>query len=100
MAMLQEVNPTSWHYSGELVRDNVTTEWKLLTGKTQAKQAVEVNLGGLSRVDSAGLAMLVCWQNMVKKQGGELRFVDIPAQLANLIRVSDLETLFFADMKE
>lgn len=89
--MLAEIEANQWRYSGELVSHNVTEQWRILKAKTYAPQEVEVDLAELSRVDSAGLAMLICWQNQVKKSGGQLRFTHIPAQLTKLIRVSDLE---------
>ena len=95
--MLAEIDTSQWRYSGELVSHNVTEQWRILKAKTYAPQVVEVDLAELSRVDSAGLAMLICWQNQVKKCGGRLRFTHIPAQLAKLINVSDLETQLLSD---
>lgn len=92
--MLQENDPQNWRYSGELTRQNVTAQWKQLKSRRYAKALVSVDLSGLLRVDSAGLAMLICWQSQVKKSGGELRFIHIPAQLAKLIQVADLNQRF------
>lgn len=52
-----------------------------------------VDLAGVTRADSAGVALLVEWLRLARQQGRSLRFVHIPAQMRALIQVSDLEDL-------
>jgi len=50
-----------------------------------------VDLSGVERSDSAGLALLLEWQRRAR---GGLRFSGIPQQLAALIRISGLSASF------
>jgi len=52
---------------------------------------ITVDLQGVSRTDSAGLALLVEWTRDARRQGGEIAFLNIPAQMAALARLSGLE---------
>ena len=53
-----------------------------------------VDLSGLDKVDSAGLALLLGWIRRARRAGGELRFSGLPRQLRLLVRIADIETLF------
>jgi phospholipid transport system transporter-binding protein len=56
-----------------------------------AEAELEIDLSGVSRVDSAGLALLVEWLRRAKGQGKTIVFRHIPDQLRAIARVSDLE---------
>lgn len=58
-------------------------------------QALCVNLSGLQRTDSAGVAFLVNLIALFAQQNKHLNFVNLPAQLRDIIRVSGLELLFY-----
>lgn len=49
-----------------------------------------VDLGGVQKADSAGLALLVEWLQRARDAGRELRFVNVPEQVKSLIGVSGL----------
>lgn len=57
-------------------------------------EEITIDLGQVSRADSAGLALMVEWQRLARENQHTLRFVNIPEQLRRLIRVSALENLF------
>jgi phospholipid transport system transporter-binding protein len=52
-----------------------------------------LDLGGVGRADSAGLALLVEWSRQARRGRTALRFVNVPAQIRSLARVSHLEWL-------
>jgi phospholipid transport system transporter-binding protein len=54
---------------------------------------LHIGLGGLTRVDSAGLALLVDWIAWARGTGRTLAFLDIPPALQALARLSGLEAL-------
>ena len=54
---------------------------------------IVVDLSAISRVDSAGLALLIDWLAWARAVGRELRFVAPPAALLALARLSDVEAL-------
>lgn len=49
-----------------------------------------IDLEGVTRSDSAGLALLVEWLRLAEQQGITLRFHNLPDQLREIARVSDL----------
>jgi len=52
-----------------------------------------VDLAGVEAGDSAGLAVLVEWLSAARARGGSLRYVDVPAQILAIARISGLEQL-------
>ena len=52
---------------------------------------LDVDLGGITHADSAGVALLVEWYRQARQHGQNLRFVNLPAQMQAIIRVSSLE---------
>lgn len=55
-----------------------------------------IDLGGVTRADSAGLALMIEWLRLARSRNRRLRFIHIPEQLQNLIRVSGLDGVFDA----
>ena len=53
-----------------------------------------VDLQGVTRADSAGLALLVEWLRLARASGRDIHYVNLPDQLLRVVRVSGLEQLF------
>ena len=53
-----------------------------------------VDLSGVIRADSAGLALVLDWVAQARAVGGTLRFHDAPSQLLAIARASGLASLF------
>lgn len=53
-------------------------------------ETLEVDLGGVSRSDSAGLALLVAWVRFAKQHQKTIRFSNVPDQLRAMAGVSGL----------
>jgi phospholipid transport system transporter-binding protein len=49
-----------------------------------------IDLAGVTRSDSAGLALLVEWLRLAKTRNTRLQFHNLPSQLRDIARVSDL----------
>ena len=80
---------------GELTFESVPTiasSYKGLDGGS----STTIDLSGLDKVDSAGLALLLGWVRKARAAGGQLVFSGIPDQLGSLIRISELDSLFLA----
>jgi phospholipid transport system transporter-binding protein len=58
-----------------------------------AGRELEVDCGGITASDSAGLAVLLDWLGAVKRAGRALRYTHLPAGLVALGRISELEEL-------
>lgn len=59
--------------------------------------ALTVDLGGVRRADSAGLALMVEWLRLAREGARELKFVHMPDQVRNFIHVSGLTQVLPAD---
>ena len=55
--------------------------------------AVAVDLSGVERSDSAGVALLVAWMRNARAAQRDIRFINMPAQMRNITRVSGLDTI-------
>lgn len=56
----------------------------------QGSGDIQVDLNGVTRTDSAGLALLVEWLQLALARGRPIRFVHVPEQVQSLIRVNGL----------
>jgi phospholipid transport system transporter-binding protein len=76
-----------------------TTVTALLHSGTDAiatGRAAVIDLSGVKDSDSSGLALLIEWLSLAKAGGRGLRYENIPAQLRQLARLSDVEELLTA----
>lgn len=55
--------------------------------------SVQVDLQGVTRSDSAGVALLVEWMRVAREQERAIRFVNIPHQMLAIARVSSLDDI-------
>jgi phospholipid transport system transporter-binding protein len=56
-------------------------------------RAAVIDLAGVTTSDSAGLALLIEWLSVAKAANHALRFENIPTQLQQLARLSEVEEL-------
>ena len=61
-----------------------------------AGQAAVIDLTRVSGSDSSGLALLIEWLSVAKQMGRALRYENMPAQLHQLARLSEVEELLSA----
>ncbi len=57
---------------------------------------IKLDLSGVVRGDSAGLALLLEWINWSTAYGREIRYFGIPAQVLAIARISEVEDLLSA----
>jgi phospholipid transport system transporter-binding protein len=62
-------------------------------GAIERDQAGVIDLAGVTGSDSAGLALLIEWLSIAKGANRALRYENIPSQLQQLARLSDVEGL-------
>ena len=84
---------------GELNMHTVPALWRkanaLLAGGTGS---VAIDLAGVSRADSAGLALLLDWLRQTRAQGRKITFEHLPAQLQAIVNVSGLDEVLPLDV--
>lgn len=91
---LEQESNGQFHLKGEL---NMYTVPQLFadsqTQLTKQSGDVNIDLGGVSRSDSAGLALLLAWLRLAQQQNLTLHFHNLPEQMRQIARVSELDTL-------
>ncbi len=63
-------------------------------------RAAVIDLGTVSASDSSGLALLIEWLSVAKQARRGLRYENVPEQLKELARLSDVEALITAAAPE
>jgi phospholipid transport system transporter-binding protein len=59
--------------------------------------AATIDLGEVTRADSAGVALLLEWLRLARDHGREVRFVNAPEQLRHLIQVNGLTQILLGE---
>jgi phospholipid transport system transporter-binding protein len=83
----------SWLLQGELGFESVSAVLQAAGSRMQGEARLEVDLKGVSRADSAGLALLVEWLREAENAGNEIVFVNVPDQLLSIARVCGLDEI-------
>ena len=64
--------------------------------RSPSGRAAVIDLSGVKDSDSSGLALLIEWLSIARAEHKNLRYENIPAQLHQLARLSDVEELLTA----
>jgi len=56
--------------------------------RTSSARDLEIDCAGISHSDSAGLAVLLDWMAIMKREGRPLRFANLPSGLLAVARIS------------
>ena len=92
-ATLVDNGAGSWLLQGELGFQSVSAVLREAGTRMQGEARIEVDLKGVSRADSAGLALLVEWLREAEHAGNEIVFVNVPDQLLSIARVCGLDEI-------
>jgi len=88
---LIQQDPQHFLIEGELNMQTVPTLLQAMLSQLPASGSeAHVDLAGVTRSDSAGLALLVEWLRLAKAGNIRLQFHNLPSQLQEIARVSDL----------
>lgn len=79
--------------SGELSMDTVPELLKQGHLQRGADGDIRVDLQGVERADSAGVALLVEWQRAANRQQHTIHFQNIPSQMLAIARLSGVDVL-------
>jgi phospholipid transport system transporter-binding protein len=58
-----------------------------------AARRLELDFAAVTAADSAGLAVCLVWLARARRHGRELRFLNLPAHIRSLARISEVESL-------
>jgi len=59
----------------------------------QASGDLEIDLSGVSRADSAAIALLIDLQRQARHRNNGIRFLHLPEQLSQILRLSELHEI-------
>ena len=80
-----------WLLEGELGFETVPSLLAHPGASMRGIDSLTVDLAGVTRADSAGLALLVEWLRESERAGLPIRFVNVPVQLLSIARVCGLD---------
>ncbi|CAI8859262.1 MULTISPECIES: STAS domain-containing protein [Methylococcus] len=86
--VLREEAPGRYAVRGELTFTTAPAALKETLPLFRTRNGVAIDLRGVERADSAGIALLIEWVRLARKRGVSLRLENMPAQVENLVRVS------------
>lgn len=92
-AVLVDNGSGNWLLQGELGFDSVSSVLRHAGANMLGSGRLEVDLTGVTRADSAGLALLVEWLRESEKTGNEITFINVPPQLLSIARVCGLDEI-------
>jgi len=58
-------------------------------------ETVQIDCQQLSRIDSAGIALLISWQRHCEHNNNKLQLINLPQQALSLIKANKLEHFFY-----
>lgn len=90
-AQWHKVQSDSYQITGELNRDSVPALWQELQQWQPESSDIDVNLGNINRVDSAGMVMLIHLIEHAKKQNCHIMLSFVPKELKTLFQLSNVE---------
>jgi len=90
-AQWHKVQNDSYQITGELDRDSVPALWQELQQWQPESSDIDVNLGNIKRVDSAGMVMLIHLIEHAKKQNCHIMLSFVPKELKTLFQLSNVE---------
>lgn len=92
-AALQRVRDDRWRIDGDLDFESVVDLRPRLRDALRAGRSIDLDLGGVTRANSAALALLLQWQEDARRDGATLVVRNPPASLLDLARLSNLRDL-------
>ncbi len=96
-ARLDSLGEGRFSLRGVLSKEVIPALWQQGQELWQGLAEVRLDLADLQHCDSAGLAMLIDWLRIARQRPQRLTLANIPAQIHDLARLSDLEVLLGDD---
>jgi phospholipid transport system transporter-binding protein len=92
MALSLTVKSDEWVIlSGDLTFATINKKATQLIDFKKINHELVIDLAGIKKSDSAGLALLIEWLKISQKSLAQLRFKNIPTQLITLAKLSGFE---------
>ncbi len=85
-----------YQVSGPLDFETVHEIWASSRAALAAAPDLHIDLGGVTHIDSAGLALVLEWSALARAAGRKLELLRAPAKLFDLARISEVESFLEA----
>jgi len=92
----ETLGPGRYLVTGELGFDTVPSIWQQSRSELGGSDTAQIDLGQVTNVDSAGLALVIEWIGWARERGKRLVLLNLPDKLLALARISDLDELLVA----
>jgi phospholipid transport system transporter-binding protein len=90
---LVDLGGNNWRLSGDLSFVTVAGLVDMPDFGDQRRGIICVDLAGVTRAESAGLALLLEWQRVAEEQGLSIAYVNMPVQMQSMAAVCGLEEI-------
>lgn len=94
---LNRDNPDTWTVEGELTFAAVP-EVQERSPEWFSEPPGTLDLAGVERIDSAGIALVIEWARRARLAGADMRLVNVPAGMTALSKTTGLDRLLKIDM--
>jgi phospholipid transport system transporter-binding protein len=91
--VLRSEGPGQLALSGPLVFDTANQLLDASRGMFAGNTTIAIDLGGVTRIDSAGLALLLEWLRWGSSEGRTVHFRALPDKLLAIARLSGVEEM-------
>ncbi|GAA5645746.1 MULTISPECIES: STAS domain-containing protein [Vibrio] len=85
--------------NGALDRESVPALWQFAQRWQPSAEQVDVSLQSIKRIDSAGMVMLIHLIEHAKKRNCHIMLSFVPAQLATLLKLSNVDVMLADHIK-
>lgn len=92
--------PDRYALVGPLTFESVPSLWQQGAQLVAAQSCVTLDLEGVTRTDSAGLALMIEWLRTAKSKNARLHFRNVPMQLHAIAAATGVEHLFAGEGNE
>lgn len=98
-AKLESLGGGRFRVAGVLDASTVTDLLKQTPARFNGLPSIEMDLADVAESDSSGLALLIEWLRMARRDGQRIVFVNVPAQIGALARISEVDELLNGEEK-
>lgn len=95
----QQCDEGKYLLTDDLNRDTVPALWLSIKELAFSQSTIELSLVGLTKIDSAGMVMLIHLIEHAKKQNCHIMLSFVPDQLSTLFQLSNVEQLIAGHLK-
>jgi phospholipid transport system transporter-binding protein len=88
---LEEIGHGSWKLAGDLSFSTVPGLRTALDISSTSRPRISIDLAGVTRSDSAGLALLIEWLREAERLGKLITFMNMPAQMQSISHLCGLD---------